>query len=88
MSRQLERLTVKEGTIDLLRQSDFVVLAVNLTPETTALISHKELSLMKPTGTLVNISRGAAKPSCEMLLLHRILLFCVLSQVTWWTRMR
>lgn len=43
---------------DLLRESDFVVLAVNLTPETRNLISHRELSLMKPTATLVNISRG------------------------------
>ncbi|XP_074543143.1 glyoxylate/hydroxypyruvate reductase B [Halichoeres trimaculatus] len=43
---------------DLLRQSDFVMLAVNLTPETTNLISFRELSLMKPTATLVNISRG------------------------------
>ncbi|KAM9340485.1 putative 2-ketogluconate reductase [Symphorus nematophorus] len=43
---------------DLLKESDFVVLAVNLTPETTHLISHRELSLMKPTATLVNISRG------------------------------
>lgn len=43
---------------DLLKESDFVVLAVNLTPETTGLISHRELSLMKPTATLVNISRG------------------------------
>ncbi|CAJ1083428.1 probable 2-ketogluconate reductase isoform X2 [Xyrichtys novacula] len=43
---------------DLLQQSDFVMLAVNLTPETTNLISRRELSLMKPTATLVNISRG------------------------------
>lgn len=43
---------------ELLRESDFVVLAVNLTPETTGLISHRELSLMKSTATLVNISRG------------------------------
>lgn len=43
---------------DLLRQSDFVMLAVNLTPETTNLIGYRELSLMKPTATLVNISRG------------------------------
>lgn len=43
---------------DLLKESDFVVLAVNLTPETTGLISHRQLSLMKPTATLVNISRG------------------------------
>ncbi|KAM3595749.1 uncharacterized protein V6R79_002265 [Siganus canaliculatus] len=43
---------------DLLKQSDFVVLAVNLSPETSGLISHRELALMKPTGTLVNVSRG------------------------------
>lgn len=43
---------------DLLRESDFVMLVVNLTPETTGLISRRELSLMKPTATLVNISRG------------------------------
>ncbi|KAM4630600.1 putative 2-ketogluconate reductase [Polymixia lowei] len=43
---------------DLLRRSDFVMLAVNLTPGTTGLIGHRQLSLMKPTATLVNISRG------------------------------
>lgn len=43
---------------DLLKESDFVVLAVNLTPETTGLIGRRELSIMKPTATLVNISRG------------------------------
>ncbi|XP_036001083.1 probable 2-ketogluconate reductase isoform X1 [Fundulus heteroclitus] len=43
---------------DLLKESDFVVLVVNLTPDTTGLISHRELSLMKPTATLVNVSRG------------------------------
>ncbi|XP_029701311.1 uncharacterized protein isoform X3 [Takifugu rubripes] len=43
---------------ELLKDSDFVVLAVNLTPETTGLIGHRELSLMRSTATLVNISRG------------------------------
>lgn len=43
---------------DLLKESDYVMLVVNLTPATTALISHRELSLMKPTATLVNVSRG------------------------------
>nr|XP_046274281.1 probable 2-ketogluconate reductase isoform X2 [Scatophagus argus]XP_046274282.1 probable 2-ketogluconate reductase isoform X2 [Scatophagus argus]XP_046274283.1 probable 2-ketogluconate reductase isoform X2 [Scatophagus argus] len=47
-----------ENVDDLLKESDFVMLAVNLTPETTGLISHRELTLMKPTATLVNISRG------------------------------
>ncbi|XP_061850779.1 probable 2-ketogluconate reductase isoform X1 [Colius striatus] len=44
---------------DLLQQSDFVMLSVNLTPETRKLIGKRELGLMKPTATLVNISRGA-----------------------------
>uniref|UniRef100_A0A3P8T626 Zgc:136493 n=1 Tax=Amphiprion percula TaxID=161767 RepID=A0A3P8T626_AMPPE len=43
---------------ELLRRSDFVVLAVRLTSETTGLIGSRELELMKPTATLVNISRG------------------------------
>ncbi|KAM9636858.1 putative 2-ketogluconate reductase isoform 2-T3 [Morphnus guianensis] len=44
---------------DLLQQSDFVMLVVNLNPETHKLIGKKELGLMKPTATLINISRGA-----------------------------
>ncbi|XP_067147031.1 probable 2-ketogluconate reductase isoform X2 [Apteryx mantelli] len=44
---------------DLLQQSDFVMLVVNLTPETCKLIGKRELGLMKPTATLINISRGA-----------------------------
>uniref|UniRef100_A0A8D2KUK9 Glyoxylate reductase/hydroxypyruvate reductase n=1 Tax=Varanus komodoensis TaxID=61221 RepID=A0A8D2KUK9_VARKO len=44
---------------DLLRQSDFVMLVVNLTPETHRLIGKRELAMMKPTATLINICRGA-----------------------------
>ncbi|XP_078395375.1 putative 2-ketogluconate reductase isoform X1 [Cetorhinus maximus] len=43
---------------DLLQESDFVMLVVNLTPQTCKLIGERELSLMKPTATLINISRG------------------------------
>ncbi|KAM4793301.1 putative 2-ketogluconate reductase isoform 1-T3 [Cyanocitta cristata] len=43
---------------DLLQQSDFVLLAVNLTPQTRKLIGKRELELMKPTAILINISRG------------------------------
>ncbi|NXH53560.1 GRHPR reductase, partial [Rhabdornis inornatus] len=43
---------------DLLQQSDFVLLAVTLTPQTHKLIGKRELELMKPTATLINISRG------------------------------
>ncbi|KAF7646694.1 hypothetical protein LDENG_00183720 [Lucifuga dentata] len=55
---QAEGASYCESLDDLLRRSDFVMLAVNLTPETKGLISRRELSLMKPTATLVNISRG------------------------------
>lgn len=42
----------------LLQQADFVMLVVSLTPQTHNLIGKRELELMKPTATLINISRG------------------------------
>ena len=44
---------------ELLRESDYVCVAVPLSAETTHLIGARELTLMKPTGILVNIARGA-----------------------------
>ena len=44
---------------DLLRESDFVTLNCPLTAETTNLIGRRELGLMKPTGILINVARGA-----------------------------
>ena len=43
----------------LLAESDYVVLAVPLTTETTNLIGAHEVAQMKPSGVLVNIARGA-----------------------------
>ncbi|NWI00405.1 GRHPR reductase, partial [Tichodroma muraria] len=43
----------------LLQQADFVMLVVSLAPQTHKLIGKRELELMKPTATLINISRGA-----------------------------
>jgi glyoxylate reductase len=42
----------------LLSESDFVVLMVPLNETTRNLIGRRELGLMKPTATLVNIARG------------------------------
>lgn len=43
---------------DLLRESDFVCLALPYTPESHHLIGERELGLMKRTAMLVNIARG------------------------------
>jgi len=43
---------------DLLRQADIVSIHIPLTPKSRGLIGEKELGLMKPTGLLVNTSRG------------------------------
>lgn len=43
----------------LLEQSDFLVLAVPLSPSTRGLIGAAQLARMKSTATLVNVSRGA-----------------------------
>jgi phosphoglycerate dehydrogenase-like enzyme len=43
---------------DLLRQSDYVVVAVPLTPDTEGMIGAEQIALMKPTAMLVGMSRG------------------------------
>ena len=43
----------------LLAESDFVVVACALTPETHGLLDRDKLARMKPTGVLINVSRGA-----------------------------
>lgn len=55
-----ESLGAKYVTLgELLSSSDYVVLTVPLTAETTRLIGAAELARMKPTATLVNVARGA-----------------------------
>lgn len=43
---------------DLLRESDFLSLHTNLSPQTRHLINAERLAIMKPTAVLVNTSRG------------------------------
>jgi phosphoglycerate dehydrogenase-like enzyme len=43
---------------ELLRQSDFVTLHVQLSPRTEGLIGAADLALLKPTAYLINTSRG------------------------------
>jgi D-3-phosphoglycerate dehydrogenase / 2-oxoglutarate reductase len=60
--RNLERLPPEAqpaGFDELLAQSDFVVLACPLTPQTKYLMNPATLSLMKRSAWLINIGRGA-----------------------------
>lgn len=43
---------------ELLQRSDFVMVVVNLSPQTHKLIGAKEFAMMKPNSTFINISRG------------------------------
>jgi len=45
--------------LHIMKESDFVVLSVVLTPETIKMIGERELRMMKKSAYLVNISRGA-----------------------------
>lgn len=42
----------------IFRESDFIVLACPLTPETRHLVNAGRLALMKPTAALINVARG------------------------------
>ena len=51
---------------DLLREADFVVVAVPLTPETRGMFGAREFALMKPTSVFVNIARGPIVKELEL----------------------
>uniref|UniRef100_A0A7C5TI92 D-glycerate dehydrogenase n=1 Tax=Ignisphaera aggregans TaxID=334771 RepID=A0A7C5TI92_9CREN len=54
-----KKLGLEYSTLDeLLRNSDFIVVAVPLTEKTKGLIGKREISLMKPDAMIINISRG------------------------------
>jgi phosphoglycerate dehydrogenase-like enzyme len=48
-----------EAVDEVLAASDFVVLAMPLTPETRGMIGARELELIGPAGWLINVARGA-----------------------------
>ena len=54
----VDEMVKPEALHELLKRSDYVVLAVPLTAETSKIIGASELAVMKPTAFLVNIARG------------------------------
>jgi len=57
-SKYADVILPPEQLRELLSQSDFVVIALPLTPETRGLIGEVELRAMKPTAYLINVARG------------------------------
>ncbi|MEW6296905.1 MAG: D-2-hydroxyacid dehydrogenase [Thermodesulfobacteriota bacterium] len=55
----VDELLGPEGLPRLLRESDFVIIAAPLTPETRGLIGERELRMMKPSAYIMNVGRGA-----------------------------
>jgi phosphoglycerate dehydrogenase-like enzyme len=55
---EVERVYRRTGFRDLLQASDYVVLALPLTPETRGVLGEAELRAMRPHAWLVNVGRG------------------------------
>jgi phosphoglycerate dehydrogenase-like enzyme len=54
----LDRVMGPDGLPELLAESDFIVLAAPLTPETENMIDDETLALVKPGAWLINVARG------------------------------
>jgi len=54
----VDRLLGPDGLHELLEESDVVVLAAPLTPDTEGLINEAALAAMKPDAWLINVARG------------------------------
>jgi phosphoglycerate dehydrogenase-like enzyme len=54
----VNRVVTLEGLELVLKESDFMVLTVPLTPETHGMIGAKQLAVMKPSAILINVARG------------------------------
>jgi phosphoglycerate dehydrogenase-like enzyme len=54
----LERVGGPETLPELLGESDFIVLAAPLTPETEEMINAETLAMVKPGAWLINVARG------------------------------
>ncbi len=55
----VDRVLPPEGLHDVLREADYVVIAMPLTPSTRGLIGVPEFESMKRSAVLINIARGA-----------------------------
>lgn len=55
----VEKLVKIDEVKHLVREADFIILSLPLTPDSKGLVNEEFISQMKPTSILVNISRGS-----------------------------
>lgn len=56
--KDVDNIYSSAGLLEIMKQSDFVVIILPITEETKNLIGEKELRLMKTTSFLINVARG------------------------------
>lgn len=54
----VDRVLPPDGLPQVLRESDAIVVALPLTPQTRGLIGERELQMMKPSAWFINVGRG------------------------------
>jgi phosphoglycerate dehydrogenase-like enzyme len=54
----VERVLPPEQTDQVLREADYLVIVLPLTPQTRGLVDARALGLMKPSAVLINVGRG------------------------------
>ncbi|MDR7549486.1 MAG: D-2-hydroxyacid dehydrogenase [Armatimonadota bacterium] len=63
----VERVLPPEGTDEVLREADFLVILLPLTPQTRGLIDARALRLMKRTAVLINVGRGPVVREADLI---------------------
>lgn len=63
---EVDQLFAPQQLEDLLRLSDFVVLAVPKTPETTGLIAARQFREMRRSAVLINVARGSVVVEADL----------------------
>ncbi|MDQ7858800.1 MAG: D-2-hydroxyacid dehydrogenase [Armatimonadota bacterium] len=63
----VERVLGPEGTDEVLRAADYLVIVVPLTPQTEGLIDARALGLMKRSAILINVGRGKVVREADLI---------------------
>jgi phosphoglycerate dehydrogenase-like enzyme len=63
----VERVLPPGGTDEVLREADYLVIILPLTPQTRGLIDARALAMMKRTAVLINVGRGAVVKEADLI---------------------